>query len=428
MIFFRSFFLFFIFLLFLGCRNEVDEVPPQITWLFPAENNTFSTLDEIFVEAEIQDNESIKAIQLGLFRKSDNRQVQGNNDFSPNSKLFRLAVNFLIKDSLLESGTYYFRILADDGENVKAAFRDIQINTVPKVRLNTIVACENGNGVQFFKDNNDFNFSAFLTDPNSLTEAVVNSIDQQYWMLSKRGGYISVFDLKENSIAYQNQLLSNFSELFTSVDFEDRTVLIAAKDGEIKGFNERFQNNFTYRAINPGRSILNLKANHKYVLAEEADLNGSNRSVQLIFRNTANSRAELAINQQVKAIYFTSLEMAILFQNNANGGLLSEVDIQANGVRTMKTFRDSIISVTQISDKDYFISTPNKIMRYDFSTNTSFDFLTFPNAVIAYEELNNQLLIGSNQTLSVYSLNPTNLVAQATLPSRIMDIDVRFNR
>ena len=94
----------------------------------------------------------------------------------------------------------------------------------------------------------------------------------------------------------------------------------------------------------------------------------------------------------------------------------------------MKTFRDSIISVTQISDKDYFISTSNKIVRYDFSTNTSFDFLIIPNAVIAYDELNNQLLIGSNQTLSVYSLNPTNLVTQATLPSRIINIDVRFNR
>lgn len=419
--------IFIFYSLFASCRKEVDEIPPQIEILSPSGNSNYKVLDDVFLEATIQDDLWIERVKVTLISYESNQKVLSELNFSPQKKTFSLKTTFSIADSLLAGGNYYFKIEAMDKENTSNAFRDIRILGLPKVKLGLIVGCSNESESQFYQDQNDFNFSLFHSTSTPLLTADLNSIDQYYWFVPSRGNTISAFHLKNNVVEFEKTVLSGFSQQFTDLTLFDRTAYIGGRNGEILAFDERFQDNYTYRS-EMGRSILTLGANQKYVLAEEADYTSNNRRLQITYRNSGFLRASVQLNNPVKAICFTETERAILFQNNLNGGLLSEVELLGNTRRTMKTFSDSILSVEQINAEEFLVSTPNKVMKYDYSRNTLLDYLMIPAAILSYDDLNNQLYVGEGLNLRVYNYGKQSPLSTTTLSLPIKSIDVRYNR
>ncbi len=118
-------------ILFSGCKKEdVDEEPPKIFLESPFENQTFSSIDTIFVNAVITDNQNVSSVEVELLKLDNELVTKRQFSFSGTEVNFGFA--FEINQPLLATGQYYFAIRARDGENRSSAFRQILINAIPR--------------------------------------------------------------------------------------------------------------------------------------------------------------------------------------------------------------------------------------------------------------------------------------------------------
>ena len=424
-----KFFLFlFLSAILFSCEKEEDEQVPLIDWEFPKEMQTFSATEEIFFKAEISDDRIIEEVEVGLFSKPDLLSVSSILRLNPKEKTVQIARNFLISDTLLKSGIYFFRILVKDGVNETVNFRDVKIEGIKKKKLGVLVSCESPGSTKLYHLDEEQNRSVLRTFSGSYFQSKVNSIDQQFWFTTNEQKQVCVYQLKARQKDFQTQVISNFKLPFSDVDLDNRTFFLAKKEGEIISFDELFSERLLYKSIKPARKVTKVSANEKHLLAEEVDLNGGNRSLQIIYRNSGALRAEVFSSRVAVDIFFVDSKRAIIFQNDSSGGVLAELNIEEGGLRRMKNIQDSILNVLQIDAKNYLLSTKNKILLYDFSRNTSLEFLPQGEAVLQYDVLENLIYLGSGNELFVYTFPLAKLKHQQTMPSVIRGIDIWYNR
>jgi len=425
----RNFFYFFIFLLLLSsCRDDEDEQAPFIQWNFPAEDKKFSVVEEIFVEADISDDRIIEDVEIGLFSKPSLQAVSAIKTFQPQSKTFTLSLNIRVSDSLLESGTYFLRIIANDGENQKAVFRDVKITAIPRKKLGVLLSSENQNTTNLYLMDDALNVSLINAFSASYFQSKVNSIDQHYWLMSKNENKLMTFQLKENILEFERRFNSSFQQLFSDSDLDGRTLFVSKKDGEILGFDERFAQAFNYRSSKPGRRVNQLKAGERFVLADETDNNGGNRSLQIIFRSGGFLRAEAFTANASVGFYFLEQDRAIAFQNDKQAGVISEVFLEEGSIRKLINLQDSIIDLIQIDQHNYLIRTKSKVLRYDLSRNTVLDYIQTPATILQYDDLNRLIYVAEGRSLSIYTYPIKQLVNQKMMPFEISGIDMWYNR
>ena len=129
-----------------GCKkDESDEEPPSIFIESPIENQTFSSIDTIFVSAVITDNVNVNSVEVELLT-FDNKLIT-KKQFNTSGTTVDFGVAFEIDQPLLADGQYYFALRARDSENRSSAFRQILINPIPRVIDQYVVVTAQTNDV-----------------------------------------------------------------------------------------------------------------------------------------------------------------------------------------------------------------------------------------------------------------------------------------
>lgn len=412
--------------LFTSCKEEKDELPPVINIQLPIENLRANVLDEIEVRASISDNEIIKSVVLSLVSAESQNAVLSAVRFEPNSSSFELRDFFVLSDSLLEGGEYYFRVEASDEDNTISGFRSIFINAFPRRKLSTIVSTSANNLTQVYEDESDLNFDLIHTfsAPHLATE--LNNYNQQYWFFPALGNTLEVLDLRKKTIDFNQSFISNFNQTFSSTDYKDRDVFIALKTGELQAYNSNFQDNYTY--LSPQQKAFEkVRIGENNVLLEEAFNSGNNRRLLVLFRSSGILRNSISLNEPIKDLHFLNDEEALLFQNDKDGGFLQNFSIPNLSLRRIRSLRDSIVDVLQISPSLYLIATQSNIQQYNSSTDNLVDYLNLANAKLAFDEAKNQLYIANGQQLSVYPFGSTNQISTYSFQNDIQSIHFRYN-
>lgn len=410
-----------------SCQEEKDNNPPIISISSPTENASYQVLDNVAIRANITDDEIIKSVQVSLINDETRKKVLSSLFFSPNQGNFELQASYSLDDSLLESGRYYFKIEALDNDNTGAAFQYIQIIGIPKKKLGVVAICSSANATTVYTDKNDLNFLPLTYFAAPYFKSVLNSYDQQLWFLPKDKSDFLAYHLNKNTLQFNQSVNSGFNQAYTDIKLRGRDVVISTREGEALGYSFNYVKNYNYQTISD-RIISSLGLSEKYILVDEADLNGSNRFVNVLFGNTGVVQSGIAINYACEAIYFLEEKKAILFQNDEIGGRISELILEASARRTVKTFPDSILRVEQVSQDEYLISTAIKVLRYNYSTDNLLDYLLIPNAKTKFESLNNELYVASGNQLEHYNYALKTLIASTVLPQQITALELRYNK
>ena len=425
--FFKFYSCFLLLLFAFSCKKDKDDNPPIISITSPTENSSYQVLDNVAIRASITDDEIIKSVQVSLINDMSSKKVLSSLFFSPNQKNFELEATYSLDDSLLATGRYYFRVEALDDENTAAAFQYIQINGIPKRKLGVLAICSGSNSTTVYADNNDFNFQQLTSFAAPYFKSVLNSYDQQLWFLPKDNSNFLAYQINENTIKFDQSVNSGFNNAYTDIKLSGRDVLLSTKEGEVFGYSSNYAKNYNYQTLSH-RVVNKLGVNEKYVIVDEADLNGRNRFANVLFASTGVVQSRISISYACIDIYFLEEEKVILFQNDENGGRISELNIEANARRTVKTFTDSILRAEQVAADEYVISTVSKVLRYNYSTDNLLDYLLIPKAITRFESLNNQLYVASGNQLERYNY-PFNAVSTITaLPKEIVGLKLRYNK
>ena len=78
---------------------------------------------------------------------------------------------------------------------------------------------------------------------------------------------------------------------------------------------------------------------------------------------------------------------------------------------------------------DFVISTKSTIQTYRPSGNGNLvNYLTIRDAVLAYDDLNDQVYVGFGTQLRVYNYRQVSAVRNTSMPNKIVGINVKFNQ
>jgi hypothetical protein len=109
---------------FAGCKKEKDTTAPSVHIHAPSEGAVFFYYNLISVGAHVTDEKNIEKIDIDIVDAA-NRIYLSAEDIFPGSGKYDVQLNIAHDNLYLETGTYYVRVTADDGENVTTEYREI---------------------------------------------------------------------------------------------------------------------------------------------------------------------------------------------------------------------------------------------------------------------------------------------------------------
>lgn len=410
-----------------SCKDDEDEFPPTVVFETPQENDSFKVLESVFIKARITDDENIERVIVRLIDNNSGNVALPSQTFTPNTKTFELDFVVELSDSLLESGSYYFQVEANDGTNTFSDFRTVHISGIAKRQLSTVVACSNLQSTDIYEGSSTNGYQLFQTLASSYEDMVLNNDDQHLWYLSENTKEIQVFALIDKERLYNQRINSSFANPFTNLVRDDRDVILGIKDGEVEGFNQFFNDNFTYRTQND-RVIGRVDVDDDFVLVEELDRDGNNRSLLALNKSSRFLVNSVNLPGEPTNMFVHRKDKVLVFYNTAQNGVIAEFDLVQSGLRTIRSLNNKINAVEQINTNEYVLSTSVNVQSYQVANNNLVTYLNEPNAVLSYDDLQNQLYVGVGLELKQYTYRSNVVNATSIFSKEIVGIDIRYNK
>ncbi len=411
----------------LSCKEDKDGQSPSVVILDPAENTEFAVLSQVVVRANVSDNEVIESVQVSLISENTKNKVLPSVGFHVGQKNYLLDFVFHIADSLIPTGRYYFKIEAFDGENRFSSFRYINIRGMNTQKTGVFVTCDNGSTSDLYFDQNQFTFQRIHQFSKRYQGSVFNRFNQHLWFIPSNGNEIEMFDPAKNNVSFSKVFNSNFPAPFLSIKNDNRDVLFSILDLGVKGFNQNLNENYTY--LTPAtKKVESIGVGGQFNVVEEVDRNGSNRVLRVLNKTIGTSLRSRTIFDDAVDLQYIDDENVLVFCNTAQGGKAMLFNSITSSIQNNLFTCDSIREVVLTTIGDFVISTKSSIQTYRPSSNNLVNYLAINNAVLAYDELNNQVYVGFGTQLSVYNYRQISPVQSTSLPNDIVGINVKFNQ
>ena len=114
-----------------SCKKDEDTIIPQIIINSPNEFRNYKINDTVNILANVIDNKNISLIEIVIV-STDFIPVSDRIILQPNVKEININEFICIDDFNLNSGIYYVKVRASDGENEKNLFRAINIEGIQR--------------------------------------------------------------------------------------------------------------------------------------------------------------------------------------------------------------------------------------------------------------------------------------------------------
>ena len=414
--------------LLISCQEEQDELPPEIDFLSPTEQSRYGVLESVPIEARIRDNEQIESISLRLIRSADRRQVLGSKTYQASGKNFSLSDFFVLNDSLLEAGEYYFDLSVSDGENEIAAFKTIRISAMPKRRLGVLVHTETASGSVLYQLT-DQGQNTLLSLSEQPLEVAFNAYDQHYWVLPQNSNELKAYNLKEQRQVVGFSATSSFSNPFQDAYLHDRQLFYTFSGGAVQRFSASLSNRSLLQT-NPQIRLGQVAAAETYMLHEESQINGSNRQLKITFSSSGGNYGTLNLQHPLVDIAFYQKDKALIVEQAGNNIQLSLCDAANISKRNLSSLNGQQGKKIVVQDERFsFIVTNRAVYRFDAQLEQVLLFLNLANVNTAcLDPLNDHLLVAVGNNLREYRLSDGQLVSQHSFAETIDQLSIWFNR
>jgi len=417
-------------LIFFGCKEEKDQVLPTVSVIQPGENSIFQVLDTIRVRASISDNENIEQVSLQLEELSSGRKVGKTKAFYPNSSSFELDDFYIVEDSLLRSGDYYFRVQAFDGENQNSAFSTIRLQGISRKKLGFYLLLDNGSEEVVYEVD-ERNQSSFLLSAGQCDEIAFDSRAQMLWFADLSTDEIGAYQVKEDQLfpkRYPNG--GNTPDPILDLLHLDGLTYVSTQNGFVQAFNGNFSDVFTYT------STQNSKVEEMYpiddrLMVRETDGLGQNQSFLYLF-SSGGIDSQSANNEDVIGFGSRRSSTQSAFQFVKDGQDMEVREYNLNSGESsflLRKLNFPYHDLIQIQEYEYIFYNNSEVVTYNVSTNFKRTLASGLNDVsVAYDEFDNLVYIASGNDISIFSYQQGNLSGNYSATFPIVDLKIRYNK
>ena len=155
---------------------------------------------------------------------------------------------------------------------------------------------------------------------------------------------------------------------------------------------------------------------------------GNNRTIRILNRSSGAPLRSTTFLGDIVDMKFIDEKNALVFYNSANVGKARILNIEVPSVQRELFTSDSIRQVVKANNGDVIISTKSDLLVYVPSSNNLTQYFSQSESIIAYDNLNDQLYVGSGTLLKCYNYRQSSFVQNIQLPNEIVGIDIRYNQ
>ena len=418
-----------------ACKDDKkDDEPPVVEMLSPNNNQSFDVFDQVSVRANITDNEKIEFVSIRLV--DENLQpVLPTRTYDPEDALsYELDRLYHLDDVHLESGKYFIRVNASDGENETKAYVEVNITAAPLEKEGIVLVSNAGNNIEVGLVDQDQVWTSLATFPSDYLGSAVSSFGQQLTVCGEAAGGVNSINLSSQAVTEIVSVVNPQIPTFSGFDFHDDINYVMYRSGKIEGYNH----NYTLQFNSPENSMsMPLRAFPfgDQLVTHEQLINGGNRELVFYFYISGFAEDNMPFEQDVVQFSAVNEQNIHIFSNDAGIGRITNLNITeaAKELALLKTFPGGDIrDVITISPGNYVIAHDLGLYFYSVASGQ----ITLANGLsaqaLAWDEANGQILAGVGDKLYIYQFNTGSLSAtwlntiQHTAP--ISDVHVWYNK
>ncbi len=415
-----------------SCKKDVDTKGPEIKFNTPVENQTFNVNSYVTVNATVTDENKISAVSISLLDASQNF-AHITVPVSVSSPSMTFNVNYLLDNIHLESGLYYIKIMASDGENDSQKFQKIYLIAVPKA-LKTIYLVSSVGAAQTNLSVIDTNFSAitpYHTFSGDYLSSSISSYHQQAYMCGNFTGNFTGHVLDYNSPKFTVAPIVSSNPYFTGYCSSDRDAYVARYDGTIKGYN--YAGGIFYGAISlSGCYAQQMCFNDGYLIAEEKEIMTGTKKLVTYFP-TGSVEKNCSLSQDVVSFCEMDVADVFVFGNVGGQATIELFDRINNNLWSPYPFAlasGSLLSALRIDSDTYLLGHSNgTIYKYQYSSSSVTAYLTGYTAIkLKYDAVQNKLYVVEANRVTTFNLTTLGLVNTINSTETIQDLHLLYNR
>jgi hypothetical protein len=428
----KYFFAFFlcISLVLSSCKEEKDEVLPTISIIEPGNNTLFSVLDTVRIRAQINDNENIVQVLLQLEELGSGRKVGQTLSFSPNNVSYALDAFYIIEDSLLNSGDYYFRIQAYDGENTTSEFASIRLRGIPQRALSYYLLLDRTNDRAIYEV--DLNGqSNLITEAGQSNQITFNSRSQLLWWADLGTQQLGALQVKESQMvpAFYPNGNSSPDPILDMLNVNDVNY-VSTRNGFVQGFNGSIADVFTYQS-QTGFKVDRIYPMGNRIIVRETDIQGQNQRFLYLFSNGLID-SQFSTNDDLIGFGIRSSREDGAFQFVKEGSEMQvrEYDLSSGQSNFfLQKLNFDFEHLIQIREYEYIFYNDSRVVTYNLSTNFVRTLATgLSNASVVYNEADESVYVASGSNVSIYDYQQGAQISNYSATFPIVDLVIRYNK
>ena len=418
--------------LFFACSKESDTLPPSVTFSSPIENSLFNIPAEIFVSANIQAEGIIESVGLRLVG-SDYSPKSEQELFYPNSSSFELEDYLNIEDVYLESGSYFVEVTAVSGGETKRKYRAIQLAEHPREYEGVVLSHQSGaiTRMDGILDTMSISEVASTQFNYPIDLIVSNNYDGQFIVAYSNGLLVGIDKNTEETLWEYFEFDPIFQTFYNDVHVNevDRSTYFSTNMGDIIGFDGLGN---LVREIALGDNVIadEFYIDNDVIICEVIHGPGDHRIKVISLANGA-VLTQKSISMDVSNILKIDEGQYII----AGSGMASEdnqIEIfhsEINAFFSPNSFDvGEILDVVETSN-GIALAHSSGVFMYDPDTDLISFLTAYPNVnELAYDEVNNMLVLASPNQFAFYSLSTDSEIYSYYFADQVIGIDIIYNK
>lgn len=415
---------------FAACKDKTDKEPPRVTIQKPYENQTFQTLDTIWVEASITDNEQLEWVVIQLL-DAQYKTLSISKTVNASGSSYHLATEFFIDGPELESGTYYIAVRASDGENIGSAYVAVGISAIPReVEGHFAVTHENGQTGIWQRGTGDGAYELIHTQYDDFGGAALNYRKNILGVASRTDGPAVFYDTNEWESVLIIPGVAGGLPYFTGMRYNPGTgrTFLWKYDGDIMVFDDYVQqvNTFDVPDGYTPVDVFDLGDRH-YVVDEQ--IAGPNYTLKT-YSQAGLLLSSLNVNGRCKMVSRKSNDELYLWIDGVDGAelkILNQYSLLLGSPYSRPG--TDLYDVAEMSDGVFALLTSDGLLVYEYSSGNTIVVSMSLNApgTIAYDDIAGQFHVVQNNSIHRVAYNG-NIVHTFTFPQKPVYIAVDYTR
>ena len=389
-------------MLVLGCKKR-DEIPPSITIVNPFAMSQFQIPFQVNVTGNAQDENSIEWIKIVVL----------NDALAPSSQEILIDANensmefneWLSVDNIhLNSGAYFVKVSASDGENIHSSYIEINVLEYPLVLKDIYLISSNNNQTNLFKI--DSNSLEFVNQFDGQFQ-VANAISKHQYLFIGTDQLGNAFDPNLNQNIWNWSFTTFLSTYFNDSEMsESGDVLhLCCSDGVVRSFTENGTiSNTVYSSSQEYFDDFLIVDNYLFVEAYSSLLV---RYLIVYFLESGIEMQRISlINNIIDIVKYNSHQCLFLEQVQSDIEI-KMYDRNSNLSWTLNTINnDSIHDAEYVLNRGLYFVSDVGLRFYNVENNVmSTLILNDEFKKIKYDELNEEFYLLTNDEVWLYSLS-----------------------